>query len=163
MKTAVVIVLALLAPCAALAGEERNATLTRAVEIVSGKTGVDVSCEPDQAAWEREVIPLGGNAFTSGYAWIGGARARFAPWVCRSFSPGALGYGAALNVAAHEAAHLRGIRDEATASCWGLLWPADLARQLSGIEFYSTGSLVVIEESRAMHDRLFSTYRALCA
>lgn len=141
----------------------RSASASDISVLVSGRAG-DVTC-PAQADWLALLAANGQPATASGLTWVTAGRVRLAPWVCRALADGASSpaLGAALNIVAHESAHLRGIRDEATAACWGLAWAADLARQFYGIEFFTPASRRVMESAVAVHRLLPPLYHTVCA
>lgn len=151
------------APVSASAAELRSDRLTRAVVIASGVQAPDVSCETDDAAWDAEARSVGSSGeLLNGYTYPLQKRARLAPWVCRSLTPSSPQFGGALKVVAHEAAHLAGVSNDAMSGCWGLLWAADLARQVWGIPFFTAASDRVIAQAVSQHQRSEARYRTIC-
>jgi hypothetical protein len=57
---------------------------------------------------------------------------------------------------------LRGVRSEALASCWGLLWAADLARRYYGIEFFTRESEMVMAGAWSFFKGEPAEYREMC-
>lgn len=166
MRLLLAVVVALVLVPAVQAGEVRNAKLTKAVEIASGKTGVDVSCEPDDALWDAEARATVGTAgnLTSAHSTTGGSRSRYAPWVCRELVA-VTNLGFVLYVVGVEAARLRGYGrgQEGIAGCFGVVWAAQLARDVFGIPFYSPASLSITAQSvRALQEFAFPAYRTVC-
>lgn len=169
MRNVVVLVavalVALVAPVSAGAAEVRPDQLTRAVQVASGVSSPNASCETDDAAWELEVRAAGAqpNSVVGGYTL--GSRARFAPWICTSLTPAAPRFSDALYVIGVEAARLAGHRgpgSEAMAGCWGLLWSADLARRVWGVPFFTAASVRVMRQALAFHRASYERYRTLC-
>lgn len=157
-----VIVLALASPAAG--AELRSEQLTRAVAIASGVAAPDVSCETSDVAWDAEAratlsIP-GGNL--GGYTSYVTRRVRLAPWVCRNLAPSSPFFGGALHVVAGEAGRVADVRDDGMNGCWGLLWVADLARQVWGIPFFTPASERVIRQALVRHKLYDARYRTLC-
>lgn len=138
-----------------------QATAATAPEVARVISPGSYSC-PTESEWERTLAGYGLTSSTNGLAWVDENRAAFAPWVCDAIERKGNRLGAALNVVAHEAAHLRGVRSEAEAACWGLLWAADLAQRFYGIEFYSLDSQTVIARSVAYHRSYPMEYRVVC-
>ena len=138
--------------------------LDEIASTVAGRT-IDAQCVDSYEPWQSELQSIGAPLTVFGYyrPSVPGV-IRLGPQVCLGFrqGPGGSGFGAALNVIAHEASHARGVRSEATAACWGLLWPAELARRFYGVEFFTPQSSLVIAGSRQMHDGLLPLYREEC-
>ena len=143
MRIRIICVLAVLV----LAPSAQAVTAPELVRHVAGRNG-DIACAEIQA---------------NGLTWISEARVRLAPWVCEAVAGQNNRLGEALNTIAHEAAHLRGIRDEAVASCWGLLWTADLARSFFAVEFFTSRSESLMRQSRFLHEQLPADFKSVCA
>lgn len=155
--------LVLVAPASASAAELRSERLTRAVVTASGVLSPDVSCETDDAAWDAESRSVGSSgALLNGYTYPQQRRVRLAPWVCRSLAPSSPQFGGALHVVGAESARLAGVSNDAMSGCWGLLWAADLARQVWGIPFFTAASNRTITQAVEQHQRLASRYRTIC-
>lgn len=155
--------LALLGAGPAAAGELRSERLTRAVAIASGVSSPDVSCETDAAAWDVEARAVGSSgAMLGGYSYPARRRARLAPWVCEALVPVSPHFGYALHVVAGEAGRLAGVSDDGMNGCYGLLWVADLARQVWGIPFFTLASERTIAQAVAAHERYPARYRTIC-
>lgn len=138
--------------------------MNEAAAIVAGRS-VDAQCVLDSEAWATELRSL--NAPPNVLAYVSSNNLnviRLGPSVCRAWQEGPTGrgFGAALNIVAHEAAHTRGVFSEPEAACWGLLWAADLARRMYGIEFFTPQSEAIIASSRRAHDGLVPQYREVC-
>lgn len=166
MRLLVLLAALVVAPSAATA-ELRVQQATLAVQIASGVPSPDVSCEATGEAWLTEVQSVGAppNSDVGGYTL--GARVRLAPWVCRNLDPRtSLRFGEALYVLGVEAARLAGHRgpgSEAMAGCWGLLWSADLARRVWGVEFFTPTSERVMANALERHRGSLDRYRLICA
>jgi hypothetical protein len=161
----------------ALATQAQPATIVRApvtdlpkldeiASTVAHKT-VDAQCEFDREKWSAELRSMGADDRNIlGYVDRGQTNViRLGPSVCKTFQEGpkGRGFGAALNVIAHEASHAGGVHSEPTAACWGLLWPADLARRFFGVEFFTPESQAIIASARRAHDTLLSSYKSECS
>jgi hypothetical protein len=128
--------------------------------LVAGKP-VDARCYTDSTEWATVQAEynftygdqLYGFAFSpSEEIWLG-------PKVCQYLMLG-IPNGGALMILAHEAAHARGVSDEAWANCWGRAWVADLARRYYGIRFFTKAWRKLEREAAAMSATNPPEYRA---
>jgi hypothetical protein len=137
----------------------------RIAERVAGKP-VNLRCVTSPMQWNslvKRYFPNFRGTHVHAFAIVGGTEIRTAGWVCKALNgPVSENLGPALNVIAHEAAHVRGIRSEAEASCWGLMWVAHLAWEFYGIEFDSLASKTLLAASREYHLNTPKQYQAVC-
>lgn len=143
------------------AGEAQAVTAPQVARQVAG-FDADVACLND-TDWQTMLATHGLPAASNGLTWIAERRVRLAPWVCHAIENRTVLLGSALNVVAHESAHLRGVTDEAVAACWGLVWVADLARRFYAVEFFTPGSDEMQARSLRLHRSLPAEYRVVCS
>lgn len=139
-----------------------QAKLNEMASRVAGRP-VQVVCTFDSTEWQNQ---LPGMNAANVYGYWRNTRpddVNLGPEACRDFQLDTkVELGFALNILAHESAHAGGIRDEATAACWGLLWNYTLAHDYYGIEYYSAEGRQVELGSMMTHQRLLPQYRAVC-
>ena len=144
---------------------QANDRLTRIVALVAGGS-VATSCETNQRAWEEEVAAGAMASGSMAYYDPDHDAIRFGPAICKTLSkprlrltPASIG---GLFIAAHEAAHARGIDDEGIANCWGLYWTQDLARRILGARFFTARSRQVLAWARQIQRDSPHEYKAVC-
>lgn len=157
VRLAVTLLVALAAVPAANGQLVRTDRLTEMAATVAGRP-VDIACEDSNAAWASGPAPAA-NAY---YSWDSDY-IRLAPSMCDlAQMSGSSLVGPLLFVVAHEAAHARGVRSEAWADCYGLLWTADLARRFYSVEFYTARSDELMRQAVAYHRGAPADYQGLC-
>lgn len=120
-------------------------TLNKALGTIVGRN-VRVVCYRDPGAWDVRVRSAGfpGGAYIDALTYLGAAETEVAPQRCRALyyalrvgasaaNPAPLGY--AVNVLSHEAAHLRGIKDEAVAEACGRKLIANMTNLAFGVKY----------------------------
>lgn len=154
----------LLALAAALAAPAAiAATATDVAAYVSHRSPTDVQCSP-AAEWQTLTASAGVSPSASGLTWPIAGRVRFAPWVCAALDAGTASpqLGAALNIVAHESAHLLGVRDESVAACWGLVWSYELAWKFYNVPYFTAESWRIGQSALAVHRTLPADYHRVC-
>jgi hypothetical protein len=123
-------------------------------------TSVDISC-PDAAVW-KQASEQTGIVSLAGLTYWDTRRVILNQWVCDELRPDSPYLGRALRVVAHELAHAHGVLDESEAECWALFWVQDLAQQVFGVEFFTSGSEKVLSDALTDHVALPENYRRIC-
>ena len=147
------------------AGTPRESRLEQIVATVAGRR-VTVSCEANPVVWKREVETAQLAAASVAYYDPEQDVVRFGPLICSDLLT--LRRGASFSsvrgmfIAAHEAAHARGIEDERIAHCWGVYWAQDLARRFEGVRFFTPSSRQVLAWAKQIHRDSPSEYRRAC-
>lgn len=149
----------------ATAGTGASARLSVVVAAVAGRP-VTVSCETSRVVWPREVASAHLAAGAVAYYDPDADAIRFGPLICSDLlRPGR---GASMSavrgmfIAAHEAAHARGIEEEGTANCWAVYWAQALARRFNGVSFFTIGSRQVLARAKQIQRDSPAEYRRGC-